>query len=74
VPEGNRMLCTDCYQRGNNLIEPEVAFYETERLHWERMEREPQKRIEGRIRIYISKDMTREKLRALVPSLHEEVA
>ena len=74
VPKGNRMLCTDCYQRGNHLTEPEISFHDAETLHWERMERELQRRIEEKIRIYNSKGMTQEELRALVPSLHEKAA
>jgi protein-arginine kinase activator protein McsA len=68
------MLCTDCYQRGNHLTEPEISFHDAETLHWERMERELQRRIEEKVRIYNSKDMTQEELRALVPSLHEKAA
>jgi len=39
VPEGNRMLCSNCHQQGNHLGEPEVSFDEAERAHWERMDR-----------------------------------
>jgi len=38
------------------------------------MERKLHRRIEGRIRIYNSQDMTQEELRALVPILQEEAA
>jgi len=74
VPEGNRMLCSNCHKKGKHLGEPEVSFGEAERAHWERMERALHGRIEGRIRIYSTQDMTQEELRALVPSLHEEAA
>ena len=74
VPEGNRMLCSNCHQKGKHLGEFEVSFGEAERAHWERMERELHGRIEGRIRIYSTQDMTQEELRALVPSLQEEAA
>ena len=55
-------------------MELEISFHEAETLHWERMERELQRRIEEKIRIYNSKGMTQEELRALVPSLHEKAA
>jgi ribosomal protein L24E len=74
VPEGNRMLCSNCHQRGNHLAESELSFGETERAHWERMERELHGRVEGRIRIYSSQEMSQEELRSLVPSLQEEAA
>jgi hypothetical protein len=74
VPEGNRMLCSHCHQRGNHLAEPEASFGEAERARWERMERELHGRIEERIRIYSSQDMSQEELRSLVPSLQEEAA
>ena len=74
VPEGNRMLCSSCHQRGNHLAESELSFGEAERAHWERMERELHGRIEERIRIYSSQDMSQEELRSLVPSLQEEAA
>ena len=68
------MLCSNCYQKGNHLGEPEVSFSETERAHWERMERELHRRIEEGIKIYSSQDMSQEELRSLVPSLQEEAA
>jgi len=68
------MLCSSCHQQGTHLGEPGVSFGEAERAHWERMERELHGRIEGRIRIYSTQDMTQEELRALVPSLQEEAA
>jgi len=74
VPEGNRMLCSNCHQKGNHLGEPEVSFDEAERAHWERTDRELHGRIEGRIQIYSSQDMSQEELRSLVPSLQEEAA
>ena len=74
VPEGNRMLCSNCHKKGKHLGEPEVSFGEAERAHWERMERALHGRIEGRIRIYSTQEMTQEELRALVPSLQEEAA
>lgn len=74
VAEGNRMLCSSCYQRGNHLGEPEVSFGEAERAHWERIEQALHRRIEEKVRVYSSKDMSQEELRALVPSMHEEAA
>ena len=74
VPEGNRMLCSTCHEGGNHLEEPEASFDETERAHWERLERELHGRLQGNIRIYSSRDMTQEELRSLVPSMQEEAA
>jgi predicted dithiol-disulfide oxidoreductase (DUF899 family) len=74
VPEGNRMLCFNCHQKGNHLGEPEVSFDETERAHLNRMEREFHRRIQWRVRVYSSQDMTQEELRSLVPSLQKEAA
>jgi len=74
VPEGNRMLCSHCHQKGNHLGEPEVSFGKSENLHWQSMERKLQGQIKGRIRIYSSQDMTQEELRALVPSLRNKAA
>lgn len=74
VAEGNRMLCSSCYQRGNHLGEPEVSLNETEIVHWRRMEQALHRRIEEKVRIYSSKDMSQEELRALVPSMHKETA
>jgi len=74
VPEGNRMLCSSCHQRGNHLAESELSFGVAERAHWERMERELHRLIEERIRIYSSQDMSQAELRSLVPSLQEEAA
>ena len=74
VPAGNRMLCSHCHKKGTHLGEPDVSFGEAERAHWERMERELHGRIEERIRIYSTQDMTQEELRSLVPSLQEEAA
>ena len=68
------MLCSNCHKKGKHLGEPEVSFDEAERAHWEKMERELHGRIERRIRIYSSRDMTQEELRSLVPSLQEEAA
>jgi len=74
VPERNRMLCFSCHQKGNHLGEPEVSFGEAERAHLARMERELHRRIQGRVRVYSSQDMTQGELRSLVPSLQEEAA
>jgi hypothetical protein len=74
VPEGNRMLCSTCHERGNHLAEPEASLDEAERAHWERMVRELHGRIEGNVRIYSSQDMTQEELRSLVPSLQDKAA
>lgn len=74
VPEGNRMLCSTCYERGNHLAEPEASLEEAERAHWERLERELRGRIEGNVLIYSSQDMTQEELRSLVPSLQDRAA
>jgi len=68
------MLCSSCYQRGNHLGEPEVSLNETEIVHWRRMEQALHRRIEEKVRIYSSKDVSQEELRALVPSMHEEAA
>ena len=68
------MLCSNCHQKGMHLGETEVSFDETERAHWEKMERELHGRIQERVRIYSTQDMTQEELRALVPSLQEEAA
>lgn len=74
VPEGNRMLCSNCHQRGNHLAESETYFDEAERAHREKMERKLHKLIAGRMRIYNSQEMSGEKLRTPVPSLQEEAA
>jgi hypothetical protein len=74
LPEENKMLCSNCHKRGNHLAEPEASFDEADRAHWERLERELHRRIEGNIRIYSSQDMSQEELRSLVPSLQEEAA
>jgi hypothetical protein len=68
------MLCSACHKRGNHLAEPEASLDETERAHWERLERELRGRIEGNVRIYSSDDMTQEELRFLVPSLKDKAA
>jgi len=39
-----------------------------------RMEQALRRRIEEKVRIYSSKDMSQEELRALVPSMHKETA
>jgi ribosomal protein L24E len=74
VPEGNRMLCFSCHQKGNHLGEPEVSFDEAERAHLNRMERELHRRIQEKVRIYSSQDMPQEELRSLVPSLQDKAA
>jgi hypothetical protein len=74
VPEGNRMLCSTCHEKGNHLAEPEVSFDKAERAHWEKMERKLHRRIAKRIRIYNSQDMSQEELRTLVPSLQDKAA
>jgi hypothetical protein len=74
VPEGNGMLYSTCRKKGNHLGEPEVSFDEAERAHWERMDRELHGRIERRIQIYSSQDMSREELRSFVSSRQEEAA
>jgi ribosomal protein L24E len=74
VPEGNRMLCSSCHQRGKHLGEFELSFGEAERAHWERVERELHRRIEGRIQSYSSQEMSQEELRSLVPSLQDKAA
>jgi hypothetical protein len=51
-----------------------VSFGEAERAHWERIEQALHRRIEEKVRVYSSKDMSQEELRALVPSMHEEAA
>jgi hypothetical protein len=38
------------------------------------MEQALHRRIEEKVRIYSSKDVSQEELRALVPSMHEEAA
>jgi hypothetical protein len=68
------MLCSNCHQQGNHLGEPELSFDEAERAHWERVERELHGRIEERIRIYSSQEMSQEELRSLVPSLQDKAA
>jgi len=68
------MLCADCHEEGNHIAEPEVSFNEAERAHWERLVRELHGRIEEKIRIYSSQDMTQEELRSLVPSLQDKAA
>ena len=74
IPDGNRMLCSNCHKRGNHSAETELFFDEADRAHWERMERELHRRIEEGIKIYSSQDMSQEELRALVPSIQEEAA
>jgi hypothetical protein len=68
------MLYSTCRKKGNHLGEPEVSFDEAERAHWERMDRELHGRIERRIQIYSSQDMSREELRSFVSSRQEEAA
>jgi len=74
VPKKNRMLCPSCYQKGRHLGEPEASFDEAERAHWSRMDQALHRRIEQKVRIYSSEDMSQESLRALVPSMHEKAA
>ena len=74
VPEGNRMLCSSCHQRGNHSADSELSFDEAERAHWEKMERKLHRRIAEGIRIYNSQDMSQEELRTLVPSLQDKAA
>ena len=74
VPEENRMLCSSCHKRKNQLAESEASSDEAKRAHWERLERELHGRIEGNVRIYSSEDMTQEELRSLVPSLMSKAA
>jgi len=72
VPKGNRMLCLNCYQKGENFGEADTYFDETERARWERAERSLLKRITGQVRIFRAEDIAQEELRALVPSVQEE--
>ena len=70
----NRMLCPSCYQRGSHLGETEVSFSDEERAHWEWMQYALLRRIEEKVKIYSSQNMTQEELRSLVPSFKEEAA
>lgn len=74
VSETNRMLCPNCYQRGNHLGETEVSFSDEEREHWEWMQYALLRRIEEQVKVYSAQNMTQEELRSLVPSLQEEAA
>ena len=73
VPEGNRILCQDCYQAGNELREPGTWFDKTDHVRWEHGKQAVIKRIEGQVRVFSARDMTQEELRALVPSLQTVV-
>jgi hypothetical protein len=74
VPEGNRILCRECYQAGNELREPGTWFDKIDHVRWEQGKQEVLKRIEGQVRVFSARDMTQEELRALVPSLQSVVA
>lgn len=74
VPEGYRMLCPSCHQKGSHLGECEVMFDKTELAKWARMDQMIHNRIEEGVRIYSCRDMTQEELRSLVPSLQGEAA
>ena len=72
VPSENRLLCLNCYERGDNFAEPDTSFDEAETAHWERAEKSLLKRITEQVRVFRAEDMSQEELRALVPSLENE--
>ena len=75
VPERNKMLCLDCYHNEANIGEPAAFLLDAiGRTVWEQRERAIKLRIEEKVRVYSAQEMTQEELRALVPSLREEVA
>ena len=74
VPEQNRMLCLECYHNEANIGERVAFLIDTaRRADWERREQAIKLRIKQKVRVYSAQDMTQEELRALVPSLQEEV-
>ena len=75
VPERNRMLCLDCYNNETNIGERVAFLLDAKgRAGWEEREQAIRLRIKEKVRVYSAQDMTQDELRALVPSLQEEVA
>ena len=69
VPEGNRMLCLECYYGADTLGESYPIFDETDNRHLEYRQQVLRKGLEEKVRVYSTKDMTQEELKLLVPSL-----
>ena len=70
VPKGNRMLCLNCYQNGDHLGESDLCFDRAEMAHWQRQDRKILRRIEKKVRVFRSQNMTQRELSELVPSMH----
>ena len=73
VPERHRMLCLRCYQNDANLGE-RGWFSFSDQTNWQGREQAIRMQIENKVRVYSAQELTQEELRALVPSLQEEVA
>ena len=66
------MLCLRCYQNDANLGE-RGWFSLSDRTNWQGREQAIRMQIENKVRVYSAQELTQEELRALVPSLQEEV-
>ena len=67
------MLCLRCYQNDANLGERGWSSF-GDQTDWQGLEQAIRMQIENKVRVYTAQEMTQEELRALVPSLQEEVA
>jgi hypothetical protein len=66
------MLCAVCYQTGDSMGEPNICVGEEERARWNKAEQTMLKRLEAKVRVYSSQNMTQQELSSIVPSQNKK--